>query len=484
MKKIQTLDLDIPDDMKSGWQNIVDLLAELTETPAALIMRVHANSIEVFSTSNSQNNPYTKGDSETLGSGLYCESVMESQQQLIVPNALSDPQWENNPDIELGLVSYCGIPLLWPNGELFGTICILDSKENHYTPTYIKLLESFRTSIESQLKTLFQHAKLTQVNRELKNRVYSRTKDLASLNYSLNQEIDKRRAAEQKINFQKNHDLGTGFLNRNAFESRLNQKLLSQRRLTGCSFAVIHIGFTNGRRIQARYGYSALDQVLVEYRKRINNIDDIEVLTARPTSVELVLAFSVKDVHHRLEELCQTLVKVGHSEFLIENDKVHLHAFIGIAITDKEDHAESILQKSSEAMLACKDSGQKFAYYSQSHTEEQSHINKIEGYLLQAVRNDDLMLYFQPKVCPLTHRWLGAEALLRWRHPILGDISNETLIHMAEQNGLIFEPPKVIKRFKNNLIFYLEELKSFVYLHAVLKRATKKISQKIKDTVK
>ncbi|MGB1973542.1 MAG: sensor domain-containing phosphodiesterase [Vibrio toranzoniae] len=446
MKKIQTLDLDIPDDMKSGWQNIVDLLAELTQTPAALIMRVHANSIEVFSTSNSQNNPYTKGDSETLGSGLYCESVMESQQQLIVPNALSDPQWENNPDIELGLVSYCGIPLLWPNGELFGTICILDSKENHYTPTYIKLLESFRTSIESQLKTLFQHAKLTQVNRELKNRVYSRTKDLASLNYSLNQEIDKRRAAEQKINFQKNHDLGTGFLNRNAFESRLNQKLLSQRRLTGCSFAVIHIGFTNGRRIQARYGYSALDQVLVEYRKRINNIDDIEVLTARPTSVELVLAFSVKDVHHRLEELCQTLVKVGHSEFLIENDKVHLHAFIGIAITDKEDHAESILQKSSEAMLACKDSGQKFAYYSQSHTEEQSHINKIEGYLLQAVRNDDLMLYFQPKVCPLTHRWLGAEALLRWRHPILGDISNETLIHMAEQNGLIFEVGSFVLR--------------------------------------
>ncbi|NAZ45018.1 EAL domain-containing protein [Vibrio toranzoniae] len=446
MKKIQTLDLDIPDDMKSGWQNIVDLLAELTQTPAALIMRVHANSIEVFSTSNSQNNPYTKGDSETLGSGLYCESVMESQQQLIVPNALSDPQWENNPDIELGLVSYCGVPLLWPNGELFGTICILDSKENHYTPTYIKLLESFRISIESQLKTLFQHAKLTQVNRELKNRVYSRTKDLASLNYSLNQEIDKRRAAEQKINFQKNHDLGTGFLNRNAFESRLNQKLLSQRRLTGCSFAVIHIGFTNGRRIQARYGYSALDQVLVEYRKRINNIDDIEVLTARPTSVELVLAFSVKDVHHRLEELCQTLVKVGHSEFLIENDKVHLHAFIGIAITDKEDHAESILQKSSEAMLACKDSGQKFAYYSQSHTEEQSHINKIEGYLLQAVRNDDLMLYFQPKVCPLTHRWLGAEALLRWRHPILGDISNETLIHMAEQNGLIFEVGSFVLR--------------------------------------
>ncbi|WP_261886189.1 sensor domain-containing phosphodiesterase [Vibrio pomeroyi] len=446
MKKIKTLDLDIPDDMEHGWQNIVDLLAQITQVPAALIMRVHANYIEVFSTSRSENNPYNKGDSETLGNGLYCETVMETQRQLLVPNALTDPKWENNPDIKLGLVSYCGIPLLWPNGELFGTICILDSKENHYTSTYIKLLESFRTSIESQLKTLFQHAKLTQMNRDLKNRVYNRTKDLASLNYSLNQEIDKRKAAEQKINFQKNHDLGTGFLNRSAFESRLNHKLIAQRRLTEGSFAVIHIGFTNGRRIQARYGYSALDQVLVEYRHRIDSITDIEVLTARPTSVDLVLAFSVKDLHHRLEELSQTLVRVGHSEFDIESDKVHLHAYIGIAITDSEDDAESILQKSSEAMLACKDSGQKYAYYSQSHTEEQSHINKIEGYLLQAVRNDDLMLYFQPKVSPVTHRWVGAEALLRWRHPVLGDISNETLIHMAEQNGLIFEVGSFVLR--------------------------------------
>ncbi|MFA0112785.1 EAL domain-containing protein [Vibrio sp. 10N.261.46.E11] len=439
MKKIKTIDLEIPDDMASSWQDIVDLLAQITKVPAALIMRVHTNYIEVFSTSHSQDNPYNKGDSETLGNGLYCETVMESQKQLLVPNALADVDWKNNPDTKLGLISYCGIPLFWPNGELFGTICILDSKENHYTPTYIKLLESFRTSIESQLKTLFQHAKLTQMNRDLKSRVATRTKDLASLNYSLNQEIDKRRAAEQEINFQKNHDLGTGFLNRSAFESLLNQKLLSQQRFTGGSLAVIHIGFTNGRRIQARYGYNALDQVLVEYRQRIDSISDVEVLTARPTSADLVLAFSVKDLHQRIEELCQTLVKVGHSEFDIGSDKVHLHAFIGIAITDNDDGADSIIQKSSEAMLACKDSGQKFAYYSQSHAEEQSHINKIEGYLLQAVRNDDLMLYFQPKVCPLTHRWVGAEALLRWRHPVLGDISNETLIHMAEQNGLIFE---------------------------------------------
>ncbi|NOH96992.1 EAL domain-containing protein [Vibrio sp. 99-70-13A1] len=446
MKKVNTLDLEIPDNMRVGWQNIVDLLAQITDVPAALVMRVHPESIEVFSTSQTEGNPYKVGDSEELGNGLYCETVINNQQMLTIPNAHKDPAWADNPDIQLGMISYCGIPLLWPNGESFGTICILDSEENHYTPTYIKLLESFRVSIESQLTTLFQHAKLVQMNKELKSRVHTRTKDLASLNYSLSQEIDKRKAAEQKIYYQKSHDLGTGFLNRHTFEAQLNHQLLSKDREPDQSFAVIHIGFTNGRRIQARYGYKALDKVLVEYRERLDCIDDLDVIIGRPTSVDLAIAFSVKDLQHRLDELCNYLVEIGHSEFVIDNDKIHLHAFIGIASSNIGDNAESVLQKANEAMIACKDSGKKFAYYSQSHSETQTHINKLESYLLQAVRNDDLMLYFQPKVCPVTHKWIGAEALLRWRHPVLGDISNETLIHMAEQNGLIFEVGSFVLR--------------------------------------
>ncbi|MBW3696262.1 EAL domain-containing protein [Vibrio sp. T187] len=471
MTKINTIELEIPLDMKEGWQNIVDLLAQITEVPAALVMRIHTESIEVFSSSQSDSNPYAEGDSEGLGNGLYCESVIENKSRLIVPDALSDKDWDHNPDIKLGMVSYCGIPLLWPNGEPFGTICILDNKENHYTPTYIKLLESFRVSIESQLTTLFQHAKLVQLNNELKNRVHTRTKDLASLNYSLNQEIDKRKAAEQKISYQKSHDLGTGFLNRNAFESQLNHMLLPSQTKSQQHIAVIHIGFTNGRRIQSRYGYQALDKVLIEYRERLGCIDDIEVVTGRPTSVDLAIAFSSNDLQHRLDELCHRLVEIGHSEFTIGKDMVHLHAFIGIAVSHVGQEAASLLQNASEAMIACKDSGQKYAYYSQSHTENQSHINQLESYLLQAVRNDDLMLYFQPKVCPVTHKWIGAEALLRWRHPVLGDISNETLIHMAEQNGLIFEVGSFVLRAAiekaKEWSKYVEDFKMAVNVSAV-----------------
>ena len=218
MSKINTSNLVIPDEMTSGWQNIVDLLAEIVSVPAALVMRIYPKHIEVYSSNNNGQHPYRVGDSETLGQGLYCETVVNEQSQLIVPNAEIDPQWQDNPDIKFGMLAYCGVPINWPNGDTFGTICVLDNKENHFSETYQQLIESFRDSIESQLKTLYQNEKLKHLNLELKSRVHTRTQDLVDLNYSLNQEIDKRRAAEQKIRYQQRHDLGTGFLNRSALE--------------------------------------------------------------------------------------------------------------------------------------------------------------------------------------------------------------------------------------------------------------------------
>lgn len=132
-------------------------------------------------------------------------------------------------------------------------------------------------------------------------------------------------------------------------------------------------------------------------------------------------------------------METSHSEFSVEGEQLHLHSFIGIA-TSKDTISSSKLSKFAfEAMLSCKDSGHKFSFYSQDLSDIHKHLNQLESYLLQAIRNDDLLLYFQPKVSPVTHKWIGAEALLRWRHPVLGDISNEPLIHLAEQNGLIFE---------------------------------------------
>ncbi|WP_419902791.1 GAF domain-containing protein [Kiloniella sp.] len=147
-------DCEISDTIFSTWQETIDLLAKVTETPAALIMRAHAKEIEVFAASNNPENVYPKGAKEHLNSGLYCETVMSTEQQLVVPNALTDPLWDHNPDIKLGMISYCGLPIKWPKGEIFGTICILDSIGRDYSKDQIKLMQMFRNSIELSLATL------------------------------------------------------------------------------------------------------------------------------------------------------------------------------------------------------------------------------------------------------------------------------------------------------------------------------------------
>jgi len=127
MQKYQTIDhIELPDALHLSWQHTLDLLAETLQIPAALIMRVHSKEIEVLVSSQSSGNVYKPGEKADLDTGLYCETVMDIGKELLVPNALIDPKWDHNPDIELDMISYCGLPISWPSGETFGTICVLE----------------------------------------------------------------------------------------------------------------------------------------------------------------------------------------------------------------------------------------------------------------------------------------------------------------------------------------------------------------------
>jgi len=87
---------DISQEILAKWQKILDLLARTIGVPSGLIMRVHPDEIEVFVSSDTDDNPYVVGAKEHLNSGLYCETVMEQRGSLLVPNALEDPEWNDN----------------------------------------------------------------------------------------------------------------------------------------------------------------------------------------------------------------------------------------------------------------------------------------------------------------------------------------------------------------------------------------------------
>lgn len=152
-------DVEIPEEIVEKWQKLVNIMAEVIDVPAGLIMRVKSPYIEVFSSSESEKNPYEVGETEHLA-GLYCEKVIESKDELLVSDARKDERWKDNPDVELGMVSYLGLPLEWPDGDVFGTICVLDSDENRYSEKYEDLMRQFKKLVESHLKLIYQRNEL------------------------------------------------------------------------------------------------------------------------------------------------------------------------------------------------------------------------------------------------------------------------------------------------------------------------------------
>lgn len=164
------IQLTVTDLVLEKWQGIVDLMAKLVEVPAGLIMRISEPDIEVFVSSRSQGNPYQPGDKEhLLGSGLYCETVIKTKSKLLIPNALSDETWRNNPDVKRNMISYLGFPILLPDGQPFGTICVLDTKENRYSVTYEQLIVHLRDIIQGHLELLFMNHVLGEDNKQLKD---------------------------------------------------------------------------------------------------------------------------------------------------------------------------------------------------------------------------------------------------------------------------------------------------------------------------
>jgi C4-dicarboxylate-specific signal transduction histidine kinase len=161
----------VPPETIRKWQEIVDLLAEILCVPSALIMKVEPPNIKVFVSSESTGNPYERDELACLNTGLYCETVMKTRGLLLVPDALVHEDWNANPDLKLGMISYMGLPVAWPNGNIFGTICVLDTKRNEYGELYRKLLFQCREILQADLKSLL-------ANTELEHKVLERTAEL------------------------------------------------------------------------------------------------------------------------------------------------------------------------------------------------------------------------------------------------------------------------------------------------------------------
>ncbi|PCI37619.1 MAG: hypothetical protein COB53_05930 [Elusimicrobia bacterium] len=182
--EIETRNIALPVKTIALWQEMVDILAELVGVPAALIIKASPTHMEVLSASQSEGNPYIAGARDKIAA-LYCETVVKTKKKLLVANALKDPKWNRNPDIKLGMISYLGYPILWPDGVPFGSICILDNKENAYGMIYQRFMVQLKSLVESHLATIHLADKLASSKSELEEA----NKNLESFSHSVSHDL-------------------------------------------------------------------------------------------------------------------------------------------------------------------------------------------------------------------------------------------------------------------------------------------------------
>ncbi len=157
----------IQDSVIEKWQEILDLAIKLFDVPNALIMRLHEEHLEVFAKSNNIENIFTKNKRADIGIGHYCETVIGNDELLVVSNALTDPFWAESPDVKADMVNYMGLPLKWPTGEMFGTMCILDNQEKEYSMEQLELFDALKSTIEKDLTLLDSNVNLNRTLKDL-----------------------------------------------------------------------------------------------------------------------------------------------------------------------------------------------------------------------------------------------------------------------------------------------------------------------------
>jgi c-di-GMP phosphodiesterase len=144
----------LTEDILQEWQNLLNETADIFNVPAGLITRVDGSKIEILLSSKTDGNPYREGIVANFpNSGWYCEQTLKSRSLNLIPDALQSSQWcKNSAAVDLHIISYMGLPIERPDGELFGTVCFLDNKQNAHNEIHIRMVKQVKRMIELSLR--------------------------------------------------------------------------------------------------------------------------------------------------------------------------------------------------------------------------------------------------------------------------------------------------------------------------------------------
>jgi diguanylate cyclase (GGDEF)-like protein/PAS domain S-box-containing protein len=253
-------------------------------------------------------------------------------------------------------------------------------------------------------------------------------------------DISESLEANRRIDAMSSTDALTGLPNRRVVASRIEYALaLAQRE--GVAFALLHLNLDRFKPVNDALGSAAGDRVLVEVARRLTDTMRQVDAVARLGADEFVMLVHQADMQ-RAEGAARRLTEALQAPFVIDGVNLTLTASIGIALFPGDGATpDDLLQAADAAMTELKSAGG--AGYRFHHQRAGATVValrtrvKLDHAMRHALASGRFRLHYQPQADLDSGEIVGAEALIRWRDPELGDVPPTEFIPVAERSGFI-----------------------------------------------
>ena len=252
--------------------------------------------------------------------------------------------------------------------------------------------------------------------------------------------ITERRHAEAQRDFFTHRDPLTGLSNRALF-GQLLVLAVTQGAHSGAEFALLFINLDNFKTINESLGHSAGDSMLVEVANRLRTLLPGVDAIARVGGDEFNIILERDSGGPGVDLVVQRVIDALSLPYQLDGSNVYVGASAGIALYPADGSDVGTLQSSAAAALhQAKAKGHgSLRFFSPEMSSRARDRLAMEADLRCALQNGELALCYQPQVNLASGELVGLEALLRWQHPVRGNVAPNFFIPLAEECGVIVE---------------------------------------------
>jgi len=251
-------------------------------------------------------------------------------------------------------------------------------------------------------------------------------------------DITKLKDMEERLKYLAHHDVLTNLPNRLLFNDRLEQAISRAKRFN-TFVAIILLDLDRFKEVNDFLGHDIGDLLLVDVAKRLTASVRESDTVVRLGGDEFIILLNDMADPDDYRETVQDILKNVAKQYMLSGNKINITASAGICVypmnaTDRE----SLMKNADLAMYSAKNQGRNsFQLFTPSMSKAMINKVNLEINLREAIRKDELLLFYQPVIDISKGTIIGIEALIRWNHVDYGIIPPAKFIPLAEENGLI-----------------------------------------------